>query len=165
MVYDGKNFGYVDKKGSYVINPQFNQALDFKNGLACVRQGDQWGYIDKTGKFIINPQFKQAQNFSSNGLALVRSGSDRDSKYGYIDKDGKYVINPQFGYASSFFGSFALAGTDRDKVGIIDAKGAYKANPQFSVPYRIDELAEYQMQIKEQLNAESDFFDKAPLSW
>ena len=37
--------GFIDKTGHYVINPQFDGASSFSDGLAAVRIGDKWGYI------------------------------------------------------------------------------------------------------------------------
>ncbi|MCU0231682.1 MAG: WG repeat-containing protein, partial [Acidobacteria bacterium] len=49
-------YGFVDKNGKIAINPQFDEAKPFENGLAHVKLGrGQWGYVDKTGKFIWNP--------------------------------------------------------------------------------------------------------------
>ena len=77
------NYGYIDRTGQYVVSLQFDDARDFKDGLAQVRIGDdktgKWGYIDKTGKYVINPQFESADNFTE-GLARVVS----DGKVGYI---------------------------------------------------------------------------------
>ena len=43
--------------GTFVINPQFDSALSFSEGLAAVRIGDiptgKWGYIDTTGRMMI----------------------------------------------------------------------------------------------------------------
>ncbi|HDS29982.1 MAG TPA: WG repeat-containing protein, partial [Firmicutes bacterium] len=49
--------GFIDKTGQYVINPQFDFAFDFSEGLAPVKIAEKWGFIDKTGQFVINPQF------------------------------------------------------------------------------------------------------------
>ena len=71
------------KTGTIVINPQFNSADSFSDGLARVRIGDfttgKWGFIDKTGHYVINPQFNGATSFSD-GLAQVSIGG----KWGYI---------------------------------------------------------------------------------
>ena len=51
---DGK-WGYIDKSGSYVINPQFNVAGSFsKNGLAYVNSNGRYGYIDKKALMLLN---------------------------------------------------------------------------------------------------------------
>src|SRR6266850_7848906 len=76
-------WGYVDKGGKVVINPQFERAGPFAEGLAEVRLG-RWGYVDGSGKLVINPQFDRAAGFRE-GLAAVEFGG----RYGYIDSTGK----------------------------------------------------------------------------
>src|SRR3954467_13641206 len=68
-VVEGDRWGYVDKAGTRVINPQFERAEPFTFGLAAVRLG-KWGYFDASGKIAINPQFDHAAPFSE-GLAAV----------------------------------------------------------------------------------------------
>lgn len=69
---ENQKFGYKDKDGNVVIKPQFFDAADFSEGLACVKKGKttMWGYIDTTGKFAIPTLFTQAHSFSE-GLAAV----------------------------------------------------------------------------------------------
>ena len=55
---------------SFVIHPQFNDALPFSEGLAAVRIGSEWGFIDKTGSVVINSQFDSARSLSE-GLAVA----------------------------------------------------------------------------------------------
>jgi hypothetical protein len=78
----------VDKSGKITINPQFDAAGDFSDGMALVKSANRFGYIDKSGKFVINPQFQGAGNFHA-GLAPVWTCDRR----GYINKSGKYVWN------------------------------------------------------------------------
>ena len=35
------------------IQPQFDEATDFSEGLAAVKIGGKWGFVDKSGKFVI----------------------------------------------------------------------------------------------------------------
>jgi len=53
-----------------VIEPQFEVAADFYDGLARIEVQDLWGFIDKSGEFVIQPQFRSAGDFSA-GLAFV----------------------------------------------------------------------------------------------
>ncbi|HDS30236.1 MAG TPA: WG repeat-containing protein, partial [Firmicutes bacterium] len=73
VMIDGK-WGFIDKTGKITINPQFDRAESFSEGLARVRLGDwktgKWGFIDKTGQFVISPQFDEASSFYE-GLASV----------------------------------------------------------------------------------------------
>lgn len=54
ILQNGKH-GYIDKTGKYVINPQFDLAGEFSEGLSGVKIGDKWGFIDKIGKYVWNP--------------------------------------------------------------------------------------------------------------
>ena len=55
-VSTGDKSGYIDTTGHFVINPQFELALPFIDGLALVAEGKgpeaQIGWIDKSGKYI-----------------------------------------------------------------------------------------------------------------
>ena len=59
----GGRWGFVNKSGEIVINPQFDRAEGFAEGLAPVKMG-RWGYVDPAGKVAINPQFDRADSFS-----------------------------------------------------------------------------------------------------
>jgi hypothetical protein len=133
---DNRN-GYINDRGEIVIQPQFEWAFPFSEGLAvaCI-DAKKCGFIDESGKFAINPQFDFAYRFSD-GLAAVVSGE----KIGYIDKAGKYVINPQFTALGSGPGGFKDSyatfseGLARvvigNKMGFIDKTGQMVINPQF----------------------------------
>jgi hypothetical protein len=71
------------------VNPQFDSAGDFADGLAVVAVSRRYGYIDKSGSFVINPQFDDGGNFNA-GIAPVWIGN----REGYINKHGQYVWNP-----------------------------------------------------------------------
>jgi len=115
-------YGFINKAGQIVIEPQFDSADDFSDGLAPVRIGSllalsdvdskvvKWGYIDKAGRRAIELQFLDARKFSE-GLAAVKVGR----KWGYIDTTGRVVIPPQFEYALDFTGGLALVASGRTK--------------------------------------------------
>ncbi len=43
-------YGYIDKTGKIVIEPQFDYALPFKEGLAIVVVGEKWGIYRYRGR-------------------------------------------------------------------------------------------------------------------
>jgi hypothetical protein len=92
-------WGYINKTGKLVINPQFGDAKYFHDGLANVRVGDawtgKWGFINLTGKWVVKPRFDHAGRLSE-GLAVVIVG---DSQTGVI------------GDANRSRGSVKVAGT------------------------------------------------------
>ena len=57
-----------------VIEPQFDDELDFNEGLAPIEKDGKWGFIDKNGKVVIEPQFGEVGQFSE-GLASVATES------------------------------------------------------------------------------------------
>lgn len=84
--------GYLNTKGEWSIKPQFDEALDFSEGLAAVNRGGKchmggkWGYIDKDGTLVIPFQYDYAGQFS-NGQACVEEAE----QWQLIDKRAKAV--------------------------------------------------------------------------
>jgi hypothetical protein len=140
---DNKKYGYRNKKGETVINPQFDGAGMFSEGLASVYVGDtNWrtgklGFIDKKGEMVINPQFDDAGMFSE-GLALVYVGDKnwRTGKWGVIDQTGKFVISPQFKSDDDIvrFNEklYMFLDYKTNKYGLIDRQGNIVLTPQIS---------------------------------
>lgn len=54
-VREGELWGFIDKSGKYVIEPQFTSAASFVNGLAWAakHKEDLYGFINKQGEFVI----------------------------------------------------------------------------------------------------------------
>jgi hypothetical protein len=144
--------GYIDRTGNVVIEPQFQGAGDFSEGLASVAISDSGykeGYIDKTGKIVIEPKWDTAGKFSE-GLAWV--GFDQakreykignktfysspshsfDYKFGLIDKTGKYIVEPTFTYTGDFSEGLAVVRTKEDKFGFIDKTGKFIIETKFN---------------------------------
>jgi hypothetical protein len=69
-VKSGGKWGFIDRTGRMVIEPQYEDAYSFSGHLAAVKYGDYWGYLALTGDFGIEPQFHQARSFR-NGSAPV----------------------------------------------------------------------------------------------
>jgi hypothetical protein len=93
----GKKWGYINKKGEFVVPPTYENAWPYFEGLAAVKLDGKWGYIDPSGKVMIVPQFEDgAPRFSIGefweGLAAVKIGS----QWGFINKQGQVVIPPRF---------------------------------------------------------------------
>lgn len=119
-------YGYVATSGAVAIEPQFDYAGRFFEGLAAVRAMDgNWGYINTSGSFAIAPAYGHASHFGQ-GLGLV----EKDGKFGFVNPQGEMVIKPQFDGGGSFADGLAsvLIG---DKWGYIDTRGKAVIKPQF----------------------------------
>ena len=80
--------GFLSVKGEVVIEPRFDGALGFSEGLCAVRVADRWGFIDAQGQLVIEPRFALAQDFHD-GLAWVRG----DDWEGYVSRAGVVVFD------------------------------------------------------------------------
>jgi len=69
QVRKNNKVGFIDKTGSFVIKPSFDQVLRGfnKEGFAIVKKDDKYGTIDKNGEFIIEPKYL--------GIGLYSEGS------------------------------------------------------------------------------------------
>jgi len=115
----GKEWGFIDRHGNWVIQPAFACAAPFSEGLALIgiREAEgawRYGYIDKSGATVIKPQFSEASSFVGK-LAHVTIGMTEEEalvkameakkpeaeiekemkkfkqKNAYIDRTGKVV--------------------------------------------------------------------------
>ncbi len=95
-------WGFINKKGHFVIKPQFDSVESFINGWTPVLNFNSEEYncsfIDKTGKIVFNPNKLGYTNRIledtclqfAEGLLFVYSF--QGESYGYIDKTGKIFI-------------------------------------------------------------------------
>jgi hypothetical protein len=134
----GTKWGFVNKKGEIIINPQFINTHSFSNGLCAVQNSDgKWGFINEEGKIVINYQFDQVKDFTKTN-AIVKLGS----KAGLINSKGKFIINPQFSDMNYDNENRLLIEQD-GRWGWCDYNGKIIINQQFEValPFIDNELA------------------------
>jgi hypothetical protein len=99
-------WGFLDRVGRFVVEPQFIEAYDFSEGLAAVRvrdpqvpdqKGWRYGYIDRGGRLAIPARFEAAFEFSEGRGRVVLGG-----RRGFIDRAGDWVAEPRFDDAKDF---------------------------------------------------------------
>ncbi|MDD5090649.1 MAG: WG repeat-containing protein, partial [Candidatus Wallbacteria bacterium] len=100
-------YGFMDRDGRVVIDPEFTEALDFSEGAAAVKSKDKWGYIDRTGFWLKKPVYDEARSFSC-GMARVSEAG----KWGFLDLTGETAFECLYDEATDF-----ANGTARVRVG------------------------------------------------
>ena len=141
MVVDGK-CGFIDRKGTVVINPQFDGCADFHEGLAVVKAGSKTMVIDEKGQTVFEPELNPFTSYYADGLISVCVPNGfACGPIGYLDKKGRVAIKPQFRIASQFSEGRALINVD-EKWGYIDTAGRTVIAPQFvrPLPFQMDWL-------------------------
>ena len=96
---DGKKRGYFNMfTGKPVIEPKYNHAWIFSDGLASVDDGGWIKFIDASGKVVIDPQIPyipgaEGYVFHKNHCIVHNERRDR---FGLLDKQGKWVLQPDY---------------------------------------------------------------------
>lgn len=85
-----KKVGFINELGEFVLAPDFQQAVPFSDGLACVTVKNgrprNKGFINARGEMVIEPRFRRETSFV-NGYAQV----EFEDQFAVIDKTGKII--------------------------------------------------------------------------
>jgi len=131
---EGK-YGFQDKNGKTVIEPQFTDTMHgFSDGVAVVAVGvkkeRRWGIINEKGKWVIEPTYEHPMNKPSDGMIKVQV----KDKCGYLNIKGQVVIPAQFSTCWDFSeGIAAVRPEARGNVGYINKAGKMVIEPVFEL--------------------------------
>lgn len=98
-------YGYKDGGGKIVVEPRYDLAYPFTEGLAAVRLAGKYGYLNESGKEIVSPKYDFTWHFIG-GFATVKLGD----KFGFIDKTGKEVTQLIYEEANNYHGNCCYKG-------------------------------------------------------
>ncbi len=142
-VKNGETYQYIDREGKIVINPQFENATVFRDGLALVQtsgEDGKWGYIDKDGKFIIEPQYKYATVFCED-LAWVVAENEAPM---VINRKGEKIFSLSEAERVAVFNdglaAFSVINESGEiSWGFVDKNGEVRIVPQFRSVHKFSE--------------------------
>ena len=70
----GDNYGFVNPNdGKIILEPKYEEAKAFSQGLAPIKQDGKWGFIDISGNQIVEPSFSFIGTVSEEGTAFVQN--------------------------------------------------------------------------------------------
>ena len=125
-------FGYLGPDGMYAVEPRFEEAGDFSEGLAPAAETDGlWGYIDRQGRWAIPPRFDSFIRGFDGGRTWASFGG----RYGRIDREGQFIVAPRFDIVMVTADPDAAVMTvgEDGRVGLYDtAKERVIIEPQFA---------------------------------
>lgn len=118
------HYGYKDLAGNTVVEPIYESAGPFSEGMAAVsitNSGGEvkYGYIDASGDYVIKPVYDWARTFH-NGLAPVFIGSASV----FIDKEGNIAIESDYSGVGCFSSGLApVLNAEKTRWGYTDTDG------------------------------------------
>ncbi len=149
-------WGFIDRTGRFVIEPQFDYVYNFACGLAHVQKGrgwhQKWGLIDTSGRFVLAPTFDVISEPCYWALVYSHGDPERSSRFnaksyntdligvvvggrlGYANRQGDIVIEPKFVAPSPEAfreGLKRVRLNPGGKEGYIDQTGRFAIPPQF----------------------------------
>ena len=128
-------WGYITPQGQFAIDPAFDGASDFCEGLAAVKVGWARGYIHPSGTFAIAPRFEAAGDFHEGHATVRLDGAPR-----LIDTTGNIIGEAPSATAPEFESGFdphyefhdgLVRFVENQKFGYKDREGRVIIKPQF----------------------------------
>ena len=123
---DKEKWGFLDSTGQFAIDPQYDMAFPYSEGLAVVYNYNNseefpvlYSIIDKNGKKIFHDTLISALKFNE-GLAFVMK---KDRSSGYINRKGEFVIQFKEVNGEVFSEGFASVSNNSLNSGFINKKG------------------------------------------
>jgi hypothetical protein len=107
-------YGYIDTDGKMIVEPVFDSAWSFSNGMGRILQNvtekdsKLYGFVDHKGRLAIPPQYILAHDFREE-LAGFAVQKGEKLMMGFIDKSGQVAVTPTFSVVNSFSEGLAAA--------------------------------------------------------
>ena len=95
--YDGSHYGYFHMRdGKVVVQPKYDYAFAFSEGLAAVLLNETVRFIDTNGNVAFNKGFdyyeSEGSNVFSDGFCIVKDSAS--GNMGVIDHNGEWFLQP-----------------------------------------------------------------------
>ena len=117
-------WGYIDKTGQFAIAPQFDQASDFRDGIAMVRKGGAIFFINEAGDKVLESELELL------GFVEGFSPAKRNGKWGFVNIRGQTVIPFKYQSANVFSEGLACV-VFAGKLGYVDRSGKVVIEAEF----------------------------------
>ena len=124
-------WGYLDTLGRVAIEPKFEFASDFSDGLAINQSGGQWGVIDAQGKTVLDFKYRSVSRFFGRWRVGVPAGEVL-----FFDKNGRQRVAASYRWQGEF--AEGLCRVQCDSLwGFMDETGV------LAVPCRFEEARDF----------------------
>lgn len=141
-------WGYVDKYGKIVIEPQYVFTTGFcydenRAFVAKIVDGKTlWGLIDREGNEIVECKYYELSTHFGKAVSFQR---EEYGSYGIMDFDGNIIMEPKYSYIYDYFKERGLAavGNEYDRYGVVRI-----SDGKIIVPFKYDYIDFYDSYIE-----------------
>lgn len=114
-VVKGTLWGVIDRRGRYLIKPEYLAVVPANYGLFWVRLRNAWKLTDTTGRFL-GGYYINFYPFNEEGWAKVETPEG----WGVVDTGGRWIVKPRYAMVDTAVGGVFLV---RDTTGWGYVKG------------------------------------------
>lgn len=133
-------WGYINKKGEFIVVPKYYLATGFNEGRAFVAKSNNdsisYAIIDSNGKLItdfIYDDISVDYPYFSEGLTWCK----KDDKWICVDRNGKIKFDKKVEYGKTFVNGLSIF-EENNKYGIVNKFGNVQLVPQYDKIYLSD---------------------------
>ena len=94
---ENRLYGYDDLYGKWVIEPKFDYAWDFREGVGMVELDGKYGYIKPDGTYLVEPKFDRAEDFNDGKAEVGENNTYKvllsDGKFKEMSQLEEYIVN------------------------------------------------------------------------
>lgn len=129
-------WGYINEKGTVVIEPQYAWAQSFSNGKAIVGISEgHFAIINEDGKLIRDVDSGWATSLSEDIFVFSKTDETNGQRYGYMTVDGEVLLDAVYCDAEEFEDGVAIVNAAKDfsnQFGLINKKGEFVIPAQYA---------------------------------
>jgi hypothetical protein len=123
-------FGFIDTTGNWVIKAQYDDAAEFKEGVAAVCKNDSCFFIDKEGKITSTSFYDETESYTD-GIAIVK----KDSVYFLLNRLGQII--------SKGYQDINAASNNLFVCKLNDLYGAINSKGEIIIPFTYNKLGNF----------------------
>lgn len=128
-----RRYGYVDKTAKEVVPPEYQEAKDFKEGIAKVKLNDKWGLIDPTGWQLTPFKYDEISIFTEDMAAVMLN-----HKWGFVNIAGEETVPLVYDNVHYFENGLTIV-TKNYKKGLINKAGKELTSMKYDAIYGFSE--------------------------
>ena len=126
-------WGYVDRYEQLIIQPTFEFAGNFDQGVAIARKNKKLGLIDLQGSVLLDFEYDEIFHHPGRGYVLKTP----QGSWGATDEKGNIILTPNYEFIREASNGLLMVNRDQ-KWGIIDQRGYTR------IPFEYDDISQYQ---------------------